>query len=410
MKKLSLFAMVISLLFLLTGCLGKLELEERDFVVVIGVDLAEDQDNLIDVTFQVANPQVGSSERGAAQNEPPSDIITIRASDIMAAKDLANSIIPRQLTFAHLRTVILSEEFAKTDIAHEVINSLIMDPEFRRENHLIVSKEKAKDFIHANKPKLETRPHKYYTFMQQRWRDTGVVAYSNFNRYLQRLKGEIFLAIYATAEKEDGHHPENEDEVVAGEIFQEAGDPVQMMGSAAFKYGKMIGTLTGEETRLILLMRPKSLLVTTVTSFPDPLEEDQRITVKFYKKGQSTVKVNTDVDPPHIKVHVPLIANLYSDRSLTNYTSNMDNQRVLVNSIEEKMKENAMKLIKKTQDEYKADPFLWNLPARRNFKTVREYEQYNWEKKFPHAKVDVTFEVFLEMLGTLRKPVELEKE
>ena len=49
-----------------------------------------------------------------------------------------------------------------------------------------------------------------------------------------------------------------------------SGDPVQMIGSAVFKDGKMIGTLTGEETRITLFLRRKALGHTFVQSFPIP--------------------------------------------------------------------------------------------------------------------------------------------
>ncbi|MFK4996770.1 hypothetical protein ACI2OX_02230 [Bacillus sp. N9] len=183
--------LLISLIpFLLSGCWGKLELEERDYAVVLGLDKAKD-DHLIDVTFQIANPQVGSSDTSTAENEPPSDIVTVSAPDILSAKELANSVLPRKVSFDHLRIIIIGEELAKTTLFHHVIGSAVIDPEVRRENNLIVSKEKASEFIKNNQPKLETRPHKYYAFMQQRWRDTGYVPYSNLNRYFQRLSGIV---------------------------------------------------------------------------------------------------------------------------------------------------------------------------------------------------------------------------
>ena len=162
-------------LLLLTSCGDKLELEQRAYAVVIGLDQNEDDDQLIDVTFQIANPQVGSTDTGASQNEQPSDIVTVTTPDLLSAKELANSIITREMSFEHLRTIIVGEKFAETPLFHHIFNSAIIDPEMRIENEFIVSKEKASAFIEANLPKLETRPHKYYFYMQQRWRDTGYV-------------------------------------------------------------------------------------------------------------------------------------------------------------------------------------------------------------------------------------------
>ncbi len=41
---------------------------------------------------------------------------------------------------------------------------------------------------------------------------------------------------------------------MAGQVPKRGGNPVQLIGSAVFKEGKMIGKLTGEETRIAILL------------------------------------------------------------------------------------------------------------------------------------------------------------
>ncbi|CAM4097857.1 Ger(x)C family spore germination protein [Lederbergia lenta] len=393
-------------IFLLTGCWGSSELEENAYAVVIGLDKAED--HMVEVTFQIANPQVGSTETGAAQSEPPSDIVTVTAPDILSAKELANSIVSRKLNLDHLRTIIIAEDFAKTKLAHHTIASSIIDPEMRRENNIIVSKEKASEFINKNNPKLETRPHKYYMFMQKRWRDTGFVPYSTLNRYFQRLSGELFLAIYATTEK-DEIVKKNEDDYLAGQVPQKSGDPVQMIGSAVFKDGKMIGTLTGAETRISLFLRPKGLSHSVIQSYPDPINDQYRISVRMMKKGKTKVKIDTKTNPTEVKVTVPVALQVFSNPSLSNYTTNLKNQQRLKESIKDTLEKETIDFIKKTQDEFKSEPFLWYLEARQTFWTIDEYTQYNWPKKYSEAKIEVNFNVEIENLGEQLKPAVIKK-
>ncbi len=393
-------------IFLLTGCWGSSELEENAYAVVIGLDKAED--HMVEVTFQIANPQVGSTETGAAQSEPPSDIVTVTAPDILSAKELANSIVSRKLNLDHLRTIIIAEDFAKTKLAHHTIASSIIDPEMRRENNIIVRKEKASEFINKNNPKLETRPHKYYMFMQKRWRDTGFVPYSTLNRYFQRLSGELFLAIYATTEK-DEIVKKNEDDYLAGQVPQKSGDPVQMIGSAVFKDGKMIGTLTGAETRISLFLRPKGLSHSVIQSYPDPINDQYRISVRMMKKGKTKVKIDTKTNPTEVKVTVPVALQVFSNPSLSNYTTNLKNQQRLKESIKDTLEKETIDFIKKTQDEFKSEPFLWYLEARQTFWTIDEYTQYNWPKKYSEAKIEVNFNVEIENLGEQLKPAVIKK-
>lgn len=402
MKRIILGASLISLL-LLSSCADRLELEQHAYVVVIGLDQNEDDEKLIDVTFQIANPQVGSTTTGEAPNEPPSDIVTFTTPDLLSAKELANSVITRKISFDHLQTIIVEEKLAKTPLFHHMIASAMIDPEIRLQNTIIVSRERASDFIHKNHPKLETRPHKYYFFMMQRWKDTGYAPLSDLNRYFQRLHGELFLAIYATTKREE-EPKKNEDHYVAGQIPQKSGDPVQMMGSAVFKDGKMIGTLTGEETRMALLLRAKSLSHYAIQSFQDPTKKDFRISTEVMMNGKTKTKIDVTKDVPYVTVEVPVKVQVFSNPSLTNYTTNLKNQKTLKDSIKKELETIATKLIKKTQEEFKAEPFLWYLEARRQFWTLHEYDKYKWEEKYQNAKVDVSFDVTIQSLGSQLKP------
>lgn len=315
---------------------------------------------------------------------------------------MANSVITRELSFDHLKTIIVGEEFAKNELFHHTIASALMEPQMRLENTLIVSKEKAREFIQKNKPELETRPHKYYFYMEQRWKDTGLVPHSDLNRYFQRTSGELFLANYATTKKEEQIKP-NEDDYRAGEIPQKSGDPVQMMGAAVFKNGKMIGTLTGEETRMALLLRTKSLTHYTIQSLPDPINDDYRISIQL-TNGNTKVKVDVKTDTPKVNVTVPVNVQVFSNNSLANYTTNLSNHQKLKQSIEAHLEQMAMKLVKKTQEEFRSEPFWWYLNARQQFWTIDEYNKYDWEEKYANANVDVKFKVTIESLGPQIKP------
>ena len=218
MKRYWILFILLSSIFLLPGCDDRQELERQAFIVAIGLDNGG-KDNLVNVTFQISNPQVNTSQVADASKEPPSDIVTVTAPDLFSAKELVQTSHSRKINFSHLQVVITGEDFAKTDRFSHIIGSAIIDPEIRRLSYLIVSKEKAKDFIHANKSQLETRPHKYYAFMEQRWISTGYVAPSHLNNVLQRSRDELVLAIYATTER-DEHVEMNEDSYLADMVTQ----------------------------------------------------------------------------------------------------------------------------------------------------------------------------------------------
>lgn len=406
-KRFILLFIVVTFLAL-TGCWDKQELEERAYVIAMGIDKNKQDEKFIDVTFQIANPQVGSSASGDEANEPPSDIVTITATDISAAKELAHTIVTRRVSFRHLETLIVSEEFARSEMSHNVIASTIIEPEVRHSMKVIVSKENVREFIDANRPKLETRPHKYYQFMHERWRDVGYAPDADLNRYFQRLNGELYLAAYATAEKT------NQEPVVngytAGEVPQKGGDPVQMSGSAVFRYGKMLGTLSGAETRISLFLREKAFMRNAFSTFTDPLKKNFTISARILEMQAPKVKLHLENEPIEIDVTVSVRLQMMSDLSLTNYSTNAKNQQILRESVQDQLKEKTEALIKKTQEEFEAEPFMWHLVARRQFKTWQEYKDFNWEEKYRNANVNVTYNVEIANFGEQGEPATLGKK
>jgi spore germination protein KC len=398
-----LLLLLCPLVLLLTGCWDQLELEEQAYVVVMGLDKGDK--GLIDVTFQIANPQVGSTDKGSAPNEPPSDTVTFSTPDILSAKDLANSVVTRTISFSHLRTIVVGEELAKTVEFNHIFAAAKRDPELRSESNLLVSREKAKDFLKNNKPKLETRPHKYYEFMQDRWRDTGLVPYSTLNRYFQRLGTDtLFLAIYVTSASAKKQKTSNEDDYLAGEVPHESGDPSEIIGSAVFKAGRMIGTMTGEETRFTLYMRRRALVRSFIASYEDPLDPKYRISVRLMKDDDTRIEVKTGGQKPEVRVTVPVRLQILSVSSLIDYVTNTHNQNELLRSLEKQFEEISQRMVTKSKEQFKAEPFLWNLNARKQFLTMQDYYDYDWSKHFLEAKVDVHYDLRIESFGKQMLP------
>jgi len=402
-------SMVIWLpMLLMAGCADRIEPERLAHVVVLGLDLAEG--GKLQVTFQIANPQVGSTDRGQAENEPPSDIVTITATDILTARELANTIIPRQINFTHLQTLIISEELARSPHLHDTITSMVRLPEIRREMNMIITREKAQVFIVKNKPRLETRPHKYYEFMMDQWEISGIVPLSNLNEYLKDLSGEVYLAIYATTERIEAPTFEFEAHYRAGEVPTKKADPAQMVGSAVIREGKMIGTLTGEETRYAMMLKKQGKAHSHITSFPDPLKEGERVAVRLIRNEGTRIQVDVSDEVPKISVELQLYAQLWSIQGLTNYVTNKENQLLLERSIEEKLERETMKFVRRAQEEFRGDPFDWHTEAKKKFWTWNDYLRYDFLDKFPRAEVKVHYDVTIESFGKQFEPARVRKD
>jgi len=398
----------IALMFILTGCWDSIEVEQSAFVSVIGLDKLES--DKIEITYLISNPQGGgfSSVVESSQKEPPAEIITLKVPDILSARDLLGASVTRQITFTHTKTLVVSEELARSGLFLPNMEAALRDREIRRDMFFVVSKEKASEFIRGNDPKLETRPHKFYEFMAERWKEAALVPLSTTHAFLERTEGKagLFLNIYGTTQQINANETGNEDEYLAGEINQSGGNPIQMIGSAVFKDGKMIGTLNGEETRLSQLLRPSFQIPSLLSTFPDPLNKDYRITVRIIKEEDTEVEIVTKGEYPKLDIKVHVLFDILAVPSGIDYIKDFEKQRLLESYISKAIREKAEKLIKKTQVEFCGDPFMWSTAARKEFSTWDEYERYNWMEKYEQAQVSVKFEAKIRRLGKQGSPSE----
>ncbi|WP_164984987.1 Ger(x)C family spore germination protein [Ammoniphilus sp. CFH 90114] len=385
--------------FLTTGCWDKTELEELAEVIVIGIDQAEN--GYINITYKVANPEVGTSAKAGGNEEEPAQTFSLTATDFFSAKDIANSFITRKMTYNHVRTLIVSEDFSRSDEFLKFAYTMTRDRELRRDTWLIISKESAKEFIQNNKPKFETRPHKYYQFMMQRSMETGLVPPSSLHRFLQVMEGgeDLFLAPYVTTKKENKKKDGNEDEFLAGQVPKEGGDIAQVIGSAVIKKGKVIGTLTGEETRLAILLDNTLETEEMLVTYPDPLHPKYRIAARLLKKQSTDIKMKLDSETPEIEVHVPITLEVIAIPSMEDYVEDIKKQQLLKDSLETGMKDKMLRIINKSQTEFEACPFYWSMVARKQFLTNQEYKKFDWKSQYPKARIDVSVSIQLNEFG-----------
>lgn len=405
------------LLLVLTGCWDKKEAEEWSFVVAIGLDVPEginiEKEQAVDVTFQFSNPKLnikGASPTGEAEMK---DVITITAPDFVTARNMANSFVTREISFGHNQVLVVSEELAKTESFYRLIVAAIKDRQLRRRTSLIVTDGKAADFISKNKPEMMIRPHRYYQFLIDRAIETALVPESTLNRFfaITDADGDLFLAMYGSSrDRQDEIGFQDEDKYVAGQVPKKGGNPVQLIGSAVFKEEKMIGTLTGEETRIVRLLDNTTTTRDLFSSFQDPLDKKYKIGVRIGKKNKTRVNIKLRKGPPKIEVYYPVEIEILTVPSMINYGDNLENQKKLKEALMSKMKKNAEKLIEKSQKEFKADPFYWSLHVRPLFSTVKEYEEWDWtNKNYPFADITVTMDIEFIGFGKQFKEADIEK-
>lgn len=397
--------LLLVMVCLVTGCWDREELEDKSYVIGLGLDLSK-QDGKIKVTMLLANPEVGSIQGGGGSTEKPREIISFDANDFIAAKATANSIISRNISYELLRIFVVSEEFASDSNFHVTFSEVLKDKEIRLNSYLAVSSEKANEYFLNNRPKMETRPHKYFQFMVNHGIDNGLIPDSTLFRYfLTADRGtDLFLAMYTTAKREKNPEIKMEDDYLAGELNATGElDNTQFIGSAVFKSGVMISKLTGQETRTVNILDDTTNIKDILVNIPDPFSaEPKQFAARILKTENNKVRMNLKGVTPRISITIPLKLEIMTNPSDTNYLDEKKRQilkKQIANHIEEVME----KLFKKTQTKLKGVPYPLSLYARKYFATLQEYQKFNWAKSYLRADIDVKAEIEIVDFGNQTK-------
>lgn len=389
----------------LAGCWDKQELNEKAFVIGIGLD-KDEEEGKVKVTYLITNPEAGAQQAGGTSTEPPQEIITLVADDFIASRNTANAIVAKSISYNLLSVLIVSEDLARDPNFIRLIYSAAKGREIKRSLQIIVTKEKAEVFINNNNPKLETRPDNYFGLIINRGQKIGMIPDADLKSFFSDTEGDadFFLAIYATTDKEQ-RDKENtsDDDLIAGEIKEEGtSNNTEMIGSAVFSEGQMIGKITGEETRISSLLDDTWKTTNILATYPDPFDERYRLTVRISKQKNNTYKLTTD-GRPHIEITVPLYIEVLSDPSMVNYAENKQKvvklKQYLTDNIEKKMAQ----FIEKTQKDFKGDTFHLSVPMRKHFATLGEFRDFDWMKTYPDAEVNVKVEIHFGEFGRQTK-------
>lgn len=390
----AIFLLIICLT--LSGCWDQRQIEKRAYVYAIGMDKAKEE-NKFTITYLIINPEYGTTATGGGNATNPHEIISFETNDLITSRNLANAVIAKEITYDLLRAIVVSEELAQEKQFIRWMYDATKDREIRRDNFFIVTKEKASTFFEKNDPKLETRINKYFEYILNRGIETGMIPESDLHRYFKLTEADasLFLGIYGSTKKDPKEDTTSaEDQLLAGHLdVKGKANPTQFLGSAVFKEGQMIGKLNGEETRVAVLLNDTLEMSDFLTTYPDPFDDRYLVAARVIKKRDNEVNMKLKNGTGSIDVTVPLYVEVLSDHSMVDYSKNKEKRDKLKETIENSIESKLKTLIKKTQEEFKGDPFGWSLIARKQFLTISQYKKFDWMKSYPNMRVKVNVKI-----------------
>jgi len=408
-------AVLLAGLLFLPGCWGYHEIDETAHILLLGID--KGKENALTLTALIAVPRrMGGGGGGGAVGggggggggQKPSVTVAVECRTVFTGLEMINSVIERRATLNHLKSVVFSEEMTKDGLGFH-LNALMRYPEFRRTVFIAVCRKSARELLEKLQPLMEANPAKYVELYMGTQRYVGFIPFNQVHHFYNDMKSESSEPVCAliSLERREGvkgagkEQKKPEGDFVAGELPRQGGNKTELIGSAVFHGEKMAGTISGSETVILNMLR--GWFRETVYAFPDPQSPGRFVVFRLLAERKPQVKVRLNVERiPAIDVRVPLDAEILSIQSGVHYEE-PDRLPVLQQEINRRLEKETARLIRKTQEQFRADIFGFGFKARKLAATYPEWRQMNWPELYPEAQTRVVFDVQIRRVGLLRK-------
>jgi len=395
----------------LAGCWDRSELEERAFVLALGLDRGKG--TVLEVTMMIALPKAmaggdkGGGGGGGGGGDKPYFLTTVQAPTIGSAVSLVNAAINRRVSLLHMKALFMGESLARESGMY-TMDGFTRFRQARQSIMYVVTKGRAADFLKGMDPKIETDPQRFIEQLAYNSRYTGMLpAASQIHTFVTTVStGYIEPVTYYAALKEEGG---DEDATAglrkevgweAGELPRTGGPNIEMLGAAAFRGERMVGVLTGGEIRMILMMQDR--FNQGFFAIPDPRQPELFVSAELHRGRPFRLELDLGGDKPRLRGLITLEAELLATQGQRDYTA-PHLQAELESAITRELESRIRETIRKTQG-MKADVIGFGYQAVRQFPTVRAWEAYNWPDKYADADVEITVRVVMRRAGIRLRP------
>jgi spore germination protein KC len=168
------------------------------------------------------------------------------------------------------------------------------------------------------------------------------------------------------------------------------------MGLAIFDGDKMVGKLTGYESRLLSIA--KGIFKKGNFTIQDPERPDMIIPIDTRLKEKPKLDIRFEGMQPIIHLKVELEGDILAIQSRINY-EDPKMQPIIEKAFEQFIKTGLDRTIKKTQD-LNCDVFKFGQTAVRHFGTIQEWEKYEWNKHYKEAEITTEVKFTIRRTGT----------
>lgn len=396
----------VLMISMLTGCFGDVEVNDWAYAYTVGLE--KGVSNKTRFTIQIPTLKGDGGEDSEESSQMTSDgytYISIDAPSSLSGANMINTALSRKVNFMHTKIFVVSEDLAREGIG-DILNAFLRFGQLRMITQLVIVKGSAREFIKNNKLVIGKSLPKTEEDIMNQEANAGLIDNIGIGEIVGQMK---LLTMQATAPLAKLNDFSNQDygednpgqlkstgNYYAGELPRTGGDKAEYIGSAIFDGDKMVGELSGDETRMKLIASGE--FQRAFITIEDPMKEGVPETFDVRQQKPPDIKVTLNGDSPIIDLKVFLEGDLIALRTNINYESK-ELKPVLENALEKYIKTEIERTIDKCK-KLNCDVFAFGNEAIKKFATIQEWEAYNWKSHFKNAEVNVEVRFILRRTGT----------
>lgn len=409
LKRILCIMLAAMLMISATGCIDSSETDDNVYAVAVGIDRGSYNNVVVTIQYPTYKNSNTSGSTNS-QNLGGANVHSIEAPDVLEGINILNMAISRRISLKQTKLLVISEQIARQGVA-KYIASFSRYREPRRSMSVIVTKGNAMDFIKENKANIGTSVTKSIELMQMQSKTTGFfpdVKFYDFYNSIFDSYGQG-VATYAGVNNFSKLllNGDNSTSVTIinpnyspGSLPRVGVTKREFVGTAVFNGDKMVGSLNPWETRYLLMLTGE--FDRGIFAIYDKLSPKDVISFELKLARKPKIKGRFENKKPVIDIDLYLEGDISGIESRINYASvylinNLNSQ------IQNYLQEGIMKIIVKTQKDFKSDIFQFGSRFAGYFSTIQEWEAYNWLNHYKDAKINLNVKVDMRRTGIRTK-------
>jgi spore germination protein KC len=360
---------LLSLLPLLSllGCWNYKEVDDMSIVAGVALDKDEKSGKLL-LTVEMVD-----TKGGLQQTQAGFKIVSLAGDTIFDIVRNMISMTGKKLFWSHAKVIILSEEIAREGLV-KVIDWYSRDNETRSDVYIFVSKEKTARELLIMDSSTESIMSFELAQMMLDERNSSTAPVVEIWDFIDKLEssGKSAMAPLIYVHRADGQVNE------------------RVSGTAVFSKDKMVGMLSGTESKYMLFAQNK------VEGGVLPVDDGNGHPVYSLEIQSSRTKVR----PSRVNGKLQIQVNIETQTALDEVMNSsgfthFDAKKAIEERAEGMVEENILKLIHKVQQEYHADIFGFGEVIHENMPKTWKKLRTNWAEEFTNLEVVVQSKVII---------------